>query len=135
MSGRTFSVAEVNARLPELERVFQRLSELKREIGARANEIERLGVRPPHNEAPEVAPEIAERKKILEGRVAEFQAEIDQIEKLGGILRDLDLGLVDFPSVVGGEEVFLSWQTGEPAITHFYPPGAAFSERRRIPAR
>lgn len=130
-SPRSFSLAEANALIPSLDQTFRRLEALRKEIGARANELERLGVSALLHEGPE-PPEVVERRRILRERVGEFQSEMDKIEELGGILFDLDLGLVDFPSRLDGREVLLSWQFGEPAVIHYRTPGAELRERRRI---
>jgi hypothetical protein len=125
------SLAEVNALIPSLERIFERLEALRREIGARANELERLGAMGLLDDGPEPT-EIVDRRRILRERVSEFQSEIDKIEDAGGLLADLDLGLVDFPSTQQGREVWLCWQRGEPQIAYWRMPGAALHERQRI---
>ncbi|MFO0729335.1 MAG: DUF2203 domain-containing protein [Myxococcota bacterium] len=130
-TNRTFSVAEVNALIPRLDAVFQRLTELRREIGARANEIERLGFGPLREPGPEPA-EILERREILLRRVKELEVEVDRVGELGGILTDIDLGLVDFPAEVGGERVFLCWQFGEPEVSHYHAIDAGFAGRRAL---
>lgn len=48
------------------------------------------------------------------------------------VLRDLDRGLIDFPSLRGGEEVYLCWQEGEPAIGFWHEPEAGFAGRRPL---
>src|SRR5262249_38606571 len=93
---RVMTVAEVNAILPELDAILGRLIEIRREIAARANEIERLGFDPAGPRSRDLPPSIAERKDLLEAAVAAFEREIDRIAALGGIVHDLDLGSVDF---------------------------------------
>jgi hypothetical protein len=48
------------------------------------------------------------------------------------VLRDLDRGLVDFPSVRGGEEVYLCWEEGEAEIGFWHEPEAGFAGRRPL---
>jgi hypothetical protein len=48
------------------------------------------------------------------------------------VLRDLDRGLIDFPALRGGEEVYLCWQEGEPAIGFWHEPEAGFAGRRPL---
>lgn len=57
---------------------------------------------------------------------------IDKIGSLGGKIKDIDQGLVDFPGIVDGREVWLCWQMGESAITHFHDFGKGFSDRKEI---
>ncbi|MCK6547778.1 DUF2203 domain-containing protein [Myxococcota bacterium] len=124
---------EVNALVPELNLIFQQLTSLRREIVARANELERLGVDPVARGARDLPGPIAERKRKLESVVAAFEAQVDRVGALGGILQDLDLGLVDFPAVLDGREVLLCWQFGEGAVTHFHAVEAGFAGRKRLP--
>jgi hypothetical protein len=48
------------------------------------------------------------------------------------VLRDLDRGLVDFPSLRGGEEVYLCWEEGEAEIGFWHEPEAGFAGRRPL---
>ena len=48
------------------------------------------------------------------------------------VLRDLDRGLIDFPSLRGEREVYLCWEEGEPEIGYWHDPGAGFAGRRRL---
>jgi hypothetical protein len=48
------------------------------------------------------------------------------------VLRDLDRGLVDFPSLRGGSEVYLCWEEGEPEIGFWHEPDAGFGGRRPL---
>lgn len=128
---RALSPSEVNALLPELDRIFERIDALRREIGARANELERLGASAPGAPAPDA--DITERRRLIALRVTEFQSQIDEIGRLGGIVADVDRGQVDFPSVIDGREVLLCWHRGEPSVTHYYTPGDDL-HRQRLPA-
>jgi hypothetical protein len=48
------------------------------------------------------------------------------------VLRDLDRGLIDFPSLRGEEEVYLCWEEGEAEIGFWHEPEAGFAGRRRL---
>ena len=52
---------------------------------------------------------------------------------LGGILEDIELGLVDFHHPLEGVDVLLCWQFGERSVLHFHPVGSGFSGRCRLP--
>lgn len=43
-----------------------------------------------------------------------------ELDRLGVFLKDVGAGLIDFPSQVGAEVVYLSWQQGQPTITHYH---------------
>jgi hypothetical protein len=48
------------------------------------------------------------------------------------VLRDLDRGLVDFPSLRDGREVYLCWEEGEPEIAFWHEPDTGFGGRRPL---
>ena len=48
------------------------------------------------------------------------------------VLRDLERGLIDFPSIRDGEEVYLCWLEGEDEIGFWHEPEAGFAGRRRL---
>ncbi len=59
--------------------------------------------------------------------------EIAAIQALGGEVRGLDEGLVDFCSWLDGHtEVLLCWKLGEPRIEHYHPLAGGFAGRRLI---
>src|SRR5262245_5549934 len=125
------TVDEVNALIPELHAIFLRIVQLRREITARANELERLGFDPTAKSIRGLPPDARRTRERLDASVTAFEGEIDRIGALGGILQDLDLGLVDFTHELAGDTVLLCWQFGEDQVTHFHPMGAGFSARNR----
>jgi Uncharacterized conserved protein (DUF2203) len=48
------------------------------------------------------------------------------------VLRDLDRGLVDFPALREGREVYLCWEEGEAGIGFWHEPGAGFAGRQPL---
>jgi hypothetical protein len=61
----------------------------------------------------------------------------EQLEELEVLVRDLDRGLVDFPALVDGREVYLCWQLDEPEVSHWHGLESGFAGRRPLgrPAR
>jgi hypothetical protein len=57
---------------------------------------------------------------------------LDQIQATGCIVKDLDSGLVDFPSVIKDEEVYLCWRLGEDRIRFYHRQDEGFSGRKPI---
>ena len=55
-----------------------------------------------------------------------------ELRELEVVLRDLDRGLLDFPSMRDGREVYLCWQEGEDAIEYWHEPEAGFAGRRPL---
>jgi hypothetical protein len=70
----------------------------------------------------------AEREKAIQ-RVKDAMAEIDAI---GVQVKDLDIGLLDFPCEVDGQVVLLCWKLGEKTITHWHGVSEGFAGRKLI---
>lgn len=62
-------------------------------------------------------------------RVAEL---IERLQEWNIQLRDLHTGLVDFPGMVDGEEVWLCWRLGEAEVAHWHPKDEGFGSRRPL---
>jgi hypothetical protein len=62
----------------------------------------------------------------------EWSLGMEDLDRLEIVVRDLERGLVDFPSLRDGEEVYLCWLVDEPAVTHWHGLQAGFAGRRRI---
>lgn len=67
----------------------------------------------------------AEAAVRLDMRLRELQA-------LGIVVRDLEQGLVDFPALRDGEEIYLCWLRDEPAVTHYHASRTGFAGRRKL---
>lgn len=65
--------------------------------------------------------------------VEELDAVVQEIEASGVHLKDVQLGLVDFPAEVDGEIVYLCWQFGEPEIAFWHRVEDGFGGRRPLP--
>ncbi len=56
----------------------------------------------------------------------------EALEQLDIVVRDLERGLVDFPAVIDGREVYLCWLIDEPAVGHWHGVEAGFAGRRPL---
>jgi hypothetical protein len=71
-----------------------------------------------------------EELRFLHSTLQEDKAQFD---RLGVHLKDLEAGLVDFPSQLGAEVVCLSWSQGQEAITHYHHLNEGEAARRPLP--
>jgi hypothetical protein len=62
----------------------------------------------------------------------ELQAGASAFDDRGIVLRDLDRGLIDFPTLREGAEVYLCWQEGEDEIAFWHQPEAGFAGRQPL---
>ena len=57
---------------------------------------------------------------------------LERIEEMGVVVKDLDVGLVDFPTLFRGEEVYLCWRMDEDDIDHWHGVNEGFAGRKAI---
>jgi len=73
------------------------------------------------------------RKKSDHDKAAEHLVEIvNRIQESGVLVKDLDDGLVDFPSLVDGEEIYLCWKLGEDHIAFWHGVDEGFAGRKPL---
>ena len=65
--------------------------------------------------------------------VEELDTIVREIEESGAHLKDVRLGLVDFPSERGGQTIYLCWQFGEPEVAFWHGLQDGFAGRRPLP--
>jgi hypothetical protein len=68
----------------------------------------------------------------LEQLAEQAAAAVGELDDLGVVVKDLDLGLLDFPGLREGEEVELCWQVGEDAVEYWHPLDAGYRGRKPI---
>jgi hypothetical protein len=68
----------------------------------------------------------------MQGLVDQMQASVARIDGWGITLRDIDTGMIDFPALVAGRQVWLCWQLGEGSIAWWHELEAGFAGRRRL---
>ena len=136
MSTRTFSFDEAQTLLPVLESLLRVAIHGKKLIEAVDAELEETA----HKvflkggmllNVVHLARRKAEREKAVQ-RVKDTVAEIDAT---GVQVKDLDIGLLDFPCRVEGEIILLCWKLGEKGITHWHNTEEGFAGRKPIDER
>jgi hypothetical protein len=136
MSDRTFTLDEAQVLVPVLESLLRTaiagkklMEEVEAEMQALAHRIFLNGGT--HVDVVPLARRKAERAKA-EQRAKDAIAEIDSI---GVQVKDLEIGLLDFPCEVEGRTVLLCWKMGEQSITHWHTPEEGFAGRKVIDER
>lgn len=75
-----------------------------------------------------------EAERVLDEAIREVDGIIEEIQQQGMFIKDLELGLVDFPAVIHGEDVFLCWKLGEERVEYFHDYQSGYAGRRKLPA-
>src|SRR5271170_5349312 len=136
MADRTFILEEAQMLLPTLESLLRVSIEGKKLMESVDTEFQELAHRVflqggLQVNVVQMARRKAEREKAIQ-RVKDALAEIDAT---GVQVKDLDIGLLDFPCEVEGQTVLLCWKLGEKGITYWHSESEGFAGRKPIDAR
>ncbi len=129
---RFFTVEEANGLVGALEIEFGRVARVRAELAPLMEsfgEDQAMALLQERGEPPAGREADARRLVALAG---EITASVERINGMGCLVKDLEAGLVDFYAVQDDEPVFLCWQYGEPAVTHWHPLDEGFAGRRPI---
>jgi hypothetical protein len=87
----------------------------------------------PPSEAEEVAPGDAQLIRLrIRGLVDQMGASVLRLDEWGITLRDIETGLIDFPALVNGRQVWLCWRLGEERVDWWHELDAGFGGRHRL---
>lgn len=133
MAEKYFNRQEADELLPILEpqlrearRQKQRIDALQAELAKAASRIMHLGGSfPPYAE-------LARQKAESERATRQLLQTVEEIQQSGCLVKDLDAGLVDFPSLLKGEEVYLCWKLGEERIGYWHGIEEGFAGRKPL---
>jgi hypothetical protein len=64
-----------------------------------------------------------------------LKTSLNRILETGCLIKDLDIGLLDFPSVIANEEVYLCWKLGEDRIRFYHRQDEGFANRKPLDPR
>ena len=129
-------MSEAQTLLPVLEALLRRAQA----AGARAGELEREmhelnqriflagGMRV---DVAQAARRRAEREKALQ----EARDTLAEMDEIGVQVKNLEKGLLDFPSVMEGQDVLLCWKLGEKEIGYWHTPEDGFAGRKPLAGR
>jgi hypothetical protein len=122
--GRHFTREEANALLPQLTTLLSQLRDSKDEL----TDTEA------HEALSEAAPTNGGGEQGRQVGVAflEVRRLLDALEQSGIVLRDIDRGLVDFPALLDGREVYLCWELGEDEVAYWHDLEGGYGGREPL---
>ena len=118
---RYFTPAEANGLLPELVAHVATISDHLERVRS-LSESARVA---PEDERDRLGDEIDQLRRDIEANIAAIQQE-------GVDVKGLAPGLLDFPALFNGQEVYLCWREGETAIEWWHPLHTGYSGRQRL---
>ena len=140
---RFYDLDAANAAVPILDGIVGVLAEQRAELVRLRDEVLASGTVTGDGPATAVAdrpvrPEgaIADDLRLtrlrMQGLIDQMAAGVARLDALGLTLRDIEHGLVDFPALVSGRQVWLCWQRGETSIGWWHALDTGFSSRRPL---
>jgi hypothetical protein len=150
---RFFDLDEANATLPEVRTILESLRDERAElIRLRDLVVERQAPEEAPTEAPTEAnvggtgraaepaereggtsdPEIRVLRLRMQGVIDQMQAGVARIDELGITLREIETGLIDFPALASGRQIWLCWRLGEDDIEWWHELNEGFGNRHAL---
>ncbi len=121
-----FTVKEANALLPSTIKKFKDLVVLKNQIIKAQTEMET---------DPRYMSSLKDyilKKQEFNTALANFYRSIEEIEKTGVVVKSVEEGLLDFPSLRFNEEIWLCWKDGETEIKFWHGKEEGFNGRKPL---
>lgn len=130
---RRFTLAEAQSLIPQVEPLLRQAIQLKHEYEEAAGALRRFqerlmlagGVMVDRDRALEI-------RQRSEGAAGRLKSVLDQVQETGCLVKDLDIGLIDFMTSYRGVEVCLCWKLGEDAIEFWHGVEEGFRGRKPI---
>jgi len=136
MSDKTFTLDEAQSLLPILESLLKQAIEGKKLIEEVDAELQATAHRVFLNGGTLLnIVHLARRKAEREKAIQRIKDAIAEIDATGVQVKDLDIGLLDFPCRVDGEIILLCWKLGEATISHWHSTEEGFAGRKPIDER
>ncbi|TFE26348.1 DUF2203 domain-containing protein [Cohnella luojiensis] len=134
MEGKWFTLEEANALLPQLKEDLRQLQLLAEQIEHHNLKLQKIKV---NHEQRSIAHAGQDPFFELESKLDFMQMEanllINNFARKGVLLKMINPGLIDFPSVLEGEDILICWKEGEERITHYHGWHDGFMGRKQLP--
>ena len=124
----TYTLDEARVLLPQIRGTLLQLAIERRRADASHDELHRR-LRHETNGDPSDQARLEATTEELRARVRDL---LDHLESLGVVIRDLDAGLVDIPTVRDGEPAWLCWRLADPELGFWHTTREGFSTRRPL---
>jgi hypothetical protein len=127
-----FTVAQANATLPLVRAIVRDITDMYRDLRERQDRLSRVQAQPRGSLGDAYQEELQQIEAALQRdqeKILECEAELNG---LGIELKDYRVGLIDFPSLRDGREVYLCWRLGEPDVAYWHELDAGFAGRQKI---
>ncbi|MBI4387658.1 MAG: DUF2203 domain-containing protein [Candidatus Omnitrophica bacterium] len=128
---RTFTVEEANRIIPDLTKLIRLLQAKQKQALDLEVQIDALELIAEQKSKKSVT-ELSRLVKAHHERVTEFYAVVDQIHQQGCLLKDINMGLIDFYSIMNGKVIYLCWRLGEEKVNFWHEVGQGYAFRHPL---
>jgi hypothetical protein len=144
---RFFDLDEANETLPEVRDILESLRDqraelirLRDEVLERTTEMERAAEgaqaggegSAPTDTSTATDADLRVLRLRMQGVIDRMQAGVVRIDELGITLREIETGLIDFPALASGRQIWLCWRLGEGDIAWWHELADGFSGRQEL---
>jgi len=131
-----FSLTEAERLRTQVEPILIEAMESRRKLGEVEEHLNALAERIQRSGGLLVSYEKTARMRLDRNRSEEtVRSALEQIQSTGCVVKDLDIGLLDFPARINNREVYLCWRLGEDRIRFYHGQDEGFSARKPIDPR
>lgn len=134
MAVRHFTVNEANTVLPQVAELLRALRDLQGQARGKYEEmrdIREVGYRKDGNLIMMTDYQVAKRE--FDEVVQDANRVLAEIHEVGCRVTDVEVGLIDFPAVIGDQDVYLCWRIDEPAVGYYHGLDEGYAGRRPLP--
>ncbi|MBK8482520.1 MAG: DUF2203 domain-containing protein [Proteobacteria bacterium] len=135
MKRRYFTVEQATALVPALEQAFGRVLQIRVQIKLLARRFDGEQRLLAEGDDATLSPALFRARATAKGLIELLAEEVEGIERLGCVVKDLDQGLVDWYARQDGREVLLCWRLGEKRVGHWHELEDGFAGRRALTGR
>ena len=132
MPPKLFTLDEANHLVPTLDPLLRRVVEQRQALREHAQVIEEFRAEAGKSGGGMPGGRFGKARAAAETLGTQIAEGIRRIEALGCVVKDLDQGLVDFPSLREDQTVFLCWRLGETSIRYWHGLKEGFAGRKPL---
>ena len=126
---RFYSIDDANAALPDVGRILEDLRDQRDELIRLRDMVTGAQVDEPAGTTTADTRTLRLRMQFL---IDQMQAGVTRLVEQDVTLREIGTGLIDFPALVNGRQVWLCWRLGEGDIGWWHELGDGFADRSRL---
>jgi len=120
--GRLFTLAEANRMIPQLSTHLHTIKQAKTVLVRTRPDIQKASAKAAYGGGSSVGP-------LYISSLQQISSNLQEIQEMGVLVKDVDMGLCDFPHLKDGRVVFLCWKFGEQEIKWWHETNTGYKDR------